>query len=159
MANNQNLSDWYSTDEMQKLVDAARRNRLLDGPGTAEFLTQQFNIAFRKGHQLGWGAADLAGNGFARLYDYIGRMKRDNVAHKTKGFRLGEMTLDDQLTHLADEAIEVAHAAPGIDRQMEICDLLGIVIHMAIDAGMTPDHLCGGELGKLQVRFEHPKPV
>ncbi len=94
---------------------------------------------------------------FERLYAYIQAMIRDNVAHKTKGFRLAEMTLFDQIQHLYDETFEVGSAESKIDRQMEIADCFGVVLHMAIAEGMTAEQLVGAASGKLQVRFEAPR--
>lgn len=94
---------------------------------------------------------------FTKLYAYVQAMVRDNVAHKTKGFRLGEMTLMDMIGHLGDEAFEVQTAQSKLDRQMEIADMFGIVLHMAIAEGMTPEQLVGATSGKLQIRFEAPK--
>jgi NTP pyrophosphatase (non-canonical NTP hydrolase) len=96
---------------------------------------------------------------FEELYDYVRAMVRDNVAHTTKHFRLGEMSLDDMLCHLAEEAHEVEIATNKLDRQMEISDCFGVVLHMAIDAGLTPEQLVGATFGKLQVRFEKPKDL
>lgn len=94
---------------------------------------------------------------FSKLYDYVQAMIRDNVAHKTKGFRLGEMTIMDQIGHLGDEAFEVQTATSKLDRQMEIADCFGVVLHMAIAEGMTAEQLVGAVLGKLQIRFEAPR--
>lgn len=90
------------------------------------------------------------------IFDYVKAMIDEGVKHRTKGFSLKEMTWDNQCDHLLDETHEVCTAARMCDQKEELCDVLGVWIHMAIYRGMTPKEAIDGALTKLMARFEIP---
>lgn len=91
-------------------------------------------------------------------WTYIVEMINQNVKHKSKGYGLGDMTWFDQLEHLQDEVKELKDAVTAQHAKEEIADVLGVVLHMAIFQGDTPQTLSGRLFGKLRARFEMPNP-
>lgn len=104
-----------------------------------------------------------AGDDLCRLWSYIEAMISGNVAHRTKGFRLGDSTIQFALKHLADEHKELQDTAAACAMRDatrdELADVLGVVIHLAILCGETPASFAKREMEKLKLRFEVPSGV
>lgn len=103
-------------------------------------------------------------DGLAGLWQYIQAMIDSNVPHRTKGFRLGEATIQFALKHLADEHRELQEAADAPtamseETRNELADVLGVLIHLAILLKETPESFAKREIEKLKLRFEIPVPT
>lgn len=98
--------------------------------------------------------------GLGDLWRYIEAMIAGNVAHRTKGFRLGEATIQFALSHLSEEVSELQEAADGCAMRDatrdELADVLGVVIHLVILLKETPVSIAKREIEKLKLRFEIP---
>jgi predicted house-cleaning noncanonical NTP pyrophosphatase (MazG superfamily) len=87
---------------------------------------------------------------------YIKAMIDQAVTHKTKGYFLSDMKLDDQIAHLREEVQEIEDATSGARRREEIADALGVILHMAVYNGMSDEELILWLMYKLRVRFHEP---
>jgi hypothetical protein len=103
--------------------------------------------------------AGNSGMSLTHLFAYVQAMIRENVSHKTKHFRLGDMSWQDQCSHLRDECGEVSLATTPEDKKMELADALGVLVHMCCELKMTREELLALCLHKLALRFEIPKSV
>lgn len=84
----------------------------------------------------------------------IARMIEDDAAHRTKGFRLGQMDDDFILTHAKDEVTELILAKTDAERLDELADVFGCLIHYAIRKGWTEEMVESALEDKLTQRFE-----
>jgi hypothetical protein len=93
------------------------------------------------------------------LFAYVQAMIDENVPHRTKPFRLGEMKWSDAAKHLIDESEEARLATDRDSKCIELADALGVLIHMACILRMTDSELIALCLHKLALRFEIPQAV
>lgn len=98
-----------------------------------------------------------AGPTLEDLFAYVEAMVEENVKHRTKDFRLGEMEWTDKLRHLRGECEELAAAEHLDDAQLEMADVLGVLVHIAVTNELTGAELIRLCMDKLQTRFYVPK--
>ena len=102
-------------------------------------------------------AQSAAAVGLELLFAYVQAMMRENTKHKTKGYGLADMTWFDQIEHLKEETKEVADSVTALDSRLELGDVLGVLVHMAIFQGMDANDLAFTVLEKLKARFDEPR--
>lgn len=90
------------------------------------------------------------------LADRVQQLSDANARHVTKGFRLGDVSLDTIAIHLVDELGEFRREDIYERKVLEAGDLLAIVLHLLYRSGMTLEEVAiAGDL-KLSQKFEQP---
>lgn len=88
------------------------------------------------------------------VFEHVRHMIAQGYVHKTKGYRLKDMSARDQWHHLNDEIQELDSARTTEECRQELADVLGVLFHMAIYAGDTPQALATRLNNKLRERFD-----
>ncbi len=81
----------------------------------------------------------------------IVRLTRINATHKRKGWRLGDITPEQELKDAAGEIVELAHCPNEIN---ELADVLGCLIGYAVKRGWSCAAVEEALLRKLSERFD-----
>jgi hypothetical protein len=94
------------------------------------------------------------------VFEHVRHMLDAGYSHKTKGYQLSDMSWREQYDHLREEVRELGLATNGQETRLELADVLGVLFHMSIYSGDTPQALATRLKDKLRERFDcHPDYV
>ncbi len=87
-----------------------------------------------------------------KSFEEIKRLIAKNALHR-KLFRLKEMLECDIVNHAKEEMCELSDATSEEHRFEELCDVMGLLLHLAIRYGKDIDDIDNELMRKLYLRF------